>query len=217
MQIFYNLETTLDTLIVVFNQIETTHIKKYDHCVQLWHHDQIIGYNFIEASTYLDIPATPQKVQLNVLEEGCYANVCMIEQTDALLSVLNNKLKQAGFDTVLCKCATGLVIGEIIECVKHPESDKLNLCKVDVKDAILEIVCGAKNARQGIKVVVAKDNAILYNGIQITTGKVMGVLSQGMLCSAKELGISNHSQTSGILEILSDSYEKGEEFNIFVR
>lgn len=217
MQIFYNLETTLDTLIVVFNQLETTHIQKSDKCVQLWHHDQIIGYNFIEASTYIDLPHTPMKVQLDVLEPDCYANVCMLEQTDSLLSILNNKIASAGFETVLTKQPSGLVIGEIIDCVKHPDSDKLNLCKVDIKDTILEIVCGAKNARQGIKVVVAKDNTILYNGIQITNGKVMGVMSQGMLCSAKELGISNHSQTSGILEMLSDSYEKGEEFNIFVR
>ena len=53
--------------------------------------------------------------------------------------------------------ATNLVIGEIIECVDHPDSDHLHVCKVNVGSEILQIVCGAPNARCGIKVIVAKD------------------------------------------------------------
>lgn len=217
MQIYYNLETTLDTVLVIFNQLETTHIKKNEQCVQLWHHDQVIGYNFVEASTYLELPNTPIKVAMDHLETGCYASICMLEQTDELLALLNAKIKKSGFDTVLTKRPSGLYVGHILECVPHPDSNKLNLCKVDIKEQVLDIVCGAKNARQGINVVVATDNTILYNGVQITNGKVMGIVSQGMLCSAKEIGISNHSMTSGILELSSSQYEIGEEFNIFTR
>ena len=57
--------------------------------------------------------------------------------------------------------ATKLVIGEVIECTPHPESDHLNLCKVDIKSEVLNIVCGAPNVRKGIKVIVALDGCVL--------------------------------------------------------
>ena len=104
--------------------------------------------------------------------------------------------------------ATNLVIGEIVECVEHPDSDHLHLCKVNVGDEVLDIVCGAPNARTGIKVIVALDGAELPGGI-IKKGMIRGQVSNGMLCSIKELGIDNKflntSDIDGIAELGSDA------------
>ena len=86
--------------------------------------------------------------------------------------------------------ATKLVIGEIIECEEHPDSDHLHCCKVNVGKEVLDIVCGAPNARKGIKVIVALDGAQLPAGT-IKCGKIRGEVSNGMMCSIAELGLDN--------------------------
>ena len=84
----------------------------------------------------------------------------------------------------------GLTIGKIIECKDHPNSDHLHLCKVDIGSEVLNIVCGAPNAREGIKVIVAMVNAKLPGGV-IKKGKIRGEDSCGMLCSIEELGLEH--------------------------
>ena len=104
--------------------------------------------------------------------------------------------------------ATNLVIGKIIECVEHPDSDHLHVCKVDVGSNVLQIVCGAPNAREGIKVIVALAGAKLPGG-EIKKGKIRGVESNGMMCSIAELGIDNKFLTAadkeGIHELPEDA------------
>lgn len=93
-----------------------------------------------------------------------------------------------------------IVIGQIISCYKHPNADKLNVCQVDIGDGKnLQIICGASNAKSNIKVVVAKIGAELANNIKIKKSKIRDVYSSGMLCSEKELGISDAHE--GIIEI----------------
>ena len=87
--------------------------------------------------------------------------------------------------------ATNLVIGEIKECEEHPDSDHLHVCKVDVGKEILQIVCGAPNARKGIKVIVALPGAQLPGDITIKRGTIRGVESNGMMCSLAELGLES--------------------------
>ncbi len=87
--------------------------------------------------------------------------------------------------------ATGLVIGEVKECRMHPNSDHLHVCKVDIGDEILDIVCGAPNVRKGLKVIVAKVGAELPGDFKIKKGNIRGEESNGMLCSMQELGIEN--------------------------
>lgn len=83
-----------------------------------------------------------------------------------------------------------LIIGEVKECSRHPESDHLNVCKVDIKSEILNIICGAPNVKKGIKVIVATDGTKLPGGtIKKTT--ILGYESNGMICSLSELGIEN--------------------------
>ena len=103
---------------------------------------------------------------------------------------------------------TNLVIGEIITCEEHPDSDHLHVCKVNVGKDILQIVCGAPNARAGIKVIVALPGAKLPGG-EIKAGAIRGVESNGMMCSIAELGLDNKflkpEDKEGIAELGEDS------------
>ncbi|HYD75278.1 phenylalanine--tRNA ligase subunit beta [Ramlibacter sp.] len=104
---------------------------------------------------------------------------------------------------------TGVVVGEIKEAVQHPNADRLRVCQVDVgQGALLNIVCGAPNARAGIRVPCAKVGAELPPGddgkpFAIKLGKLRGVESQGMLCSARELKLSDDH--GGLLELPADA------------
>lgn len=83
-----------------------------------------------------------------------------------------------------------LVIGEIVDCQDHPDSDHLHICQVDIGNQVTQIVCGAKNPRVGIKVVVALPGCSLP-GADISSTKIRGVESNGMLCAYDELGLDN--------------------------
>ncbi len=104
--------------------------------------------------------------------------------------------------------ATNLVIGQIVECTDHPDSDHLHVCKVNVGNEVLQIVCGAPNARVGIKVIVALVGAKLPE-IEIKKGLIRGVESCGMMCSRAELGLDNKFLTeedrTGIAELPEDA------------
>ena len=91
-----------------------------------------------------------------------------------------------------------IVFGHVLECEKHPDADKLNVCKVDVGSAVHQIVCGAANVRKGLHVAVATLGAVMPNGLEIKPVQLRGVDSEGMICSASELGLADIG--SGIIE-----------------
>ena len=94
----------------------------------------------------------------------------------------------------------GVVVGEVVECAQHPNADKLRVTKVNVGgDRLLDIVCGAPNCRQGLRVAVATIGAVLPGDFKIKAAKLRGEPSEGMLCSFSELGISDDH--SGIIEL----------------
>ncbi len=103
---------------------------------------------------------------------------------------------------------TNLTIGEVKECKMHPDSDHLHVCKVDVGSEILNIVCGAPNVREGLKVIVALDGAVLPGGT-IKKGVIRGQESNGMLCSMLELGLEHkyvdEIDKTGIHELPQDA------------
>ncbi|MBQ2937956.1 MAG: phenylalanine--tRNA ligase subunit beta [Clostridia bacterium] len=105
--------------------------------------------------------------------------------------------------------ATNLIIGEIKECEPHPDSDHLHLCKVDIGKEILDIVCGAPNARKGIKVIVAQVGAELPGDFKIKKGMIRGQESNGMLCALYEIGIDkkflSEADKNGIHELPADA------------
>lgn len=95
---------------------------------------------------------------------------------------------------------SGVVVGEVLQVNKHPEADRLTLCDVSIGGpAVLKIVCGAANVAQGIRVPVAIIGAKLPGDLTIKPAKIRGAASQGMLCSAKELGLSEESDGLYIL------------------
>ena len=98
----------------------------------------------------------------------------------------------------------GVVVGEVVECAQHPNADKLRVTKVNVGgDRLLDIVCGAPNCRQGLRVAVATIGAVLPGDFKIKAAKLRGEPSEGMLCSFSELGISDDH--SGIIELPADA------------
>jgi phenylalanyl-tRNA synthetase beta chain len=123
-------------------------------------------------------------------------------------AALAHALTMAGLEveelTPLGESLGGVVVAEIVAAEKHPEADRLQVCKVDAGTGeLLQIVCGAPNARVGIKVPLAMVGATLPGGTNIKAAKLRGVESFGMLCSAKELGIDNDA--SGLLELPLDA------------
>ncbi len=106
----------------------------------------------------------------------------------------------------------GVVTGKVISCVKHPDADKLSVCRVDIaEDEPLNIVCGAPNVAVGQKVLVATIGAVLYptgseEPFEIKKAKIRGVVSEGMICAEDELGVG--SSHDGIM-ILGDAIPPG--------
>src|SRR5690348_9952594 len=96
-----------------------------------------------------------------------------------------------------------VVVARIIACTPHPDADRLRVCRVDTGTGEVQIVCGAPNARAGLVAPLATVGARLPNGVTIKTAKLRGVESQGMLCSAKELGID--ADASGLMELPDDA------------
>jgi phenylalanyl-tRNA synthetase beta chain len=96
----------------------------------------------------------------------------------------------------------GVVVGEILAVERHPNADKLTVCTVNAGAQKLSVVCGAPNVRAGMKAPLATVGAVL-GSLTIKNSKLRGVESQGMLCSAKELGLSDDH--SGLLELAADA------------
>ncbi len=128
--------------------------------------------------------------------------------TDASLEVIGATLTNIGLEveSIEDKAAalSPFVVAEILEAERHPQADKLQVCKVKSINGTLQIVCGAPNARAGIKVALANIGTIIpTNGLEIKKAAVRGVDSQGMLCSAAELGLG--ADGGGIIELPLDA------------
>lgn len=121
---------------------------------------------------------------------------------------IGSRLTLAGFELEGVSTAappfTGVVTAEILSAARHPEADKLQVCSVAYgAEAPVQIVCGAANARAGLRVALATIGAVLPGDLRIKRAKLRGVESFGMLCSAKELGLAETSE--GILELPGDA------------
>jgi phenylalanyl-tRNA synthetase beta chain len=120
---------------------------------------------------------------------------------------LARRLTDSGFEVESLEPAapafTGVLVAEILSIAPHPEADKLRVCQVSTGSASVQIVCGAANARQGLRAPLATVGAVLPGDARIKAAKLRGVESAGMLCSAKELGLA--SVSSGLLELPGDA------------
>ena len=106
------------------------------------------------------------------------------------------KITKAGVNVekVIKNRIDNLVIGEIVTCKDHPNSDYLHICSVNIGDKITQIVCGAKNVRAGIKVIVALPGCVLPGNNEIKAGVIRGEESNGMICALFELGMEEKTQ-----------------------
>ena len=123
------------------------------------------------------------------------------------------KLTMAGFEVEGVSRAgdafEGVVVGEVLATERHPQADKLTVCRVAAgATAALTIVCGAKNVRPGLKAPLAGVGAKLPGGVAIGRAKLRGIESEGMLCSARELGLGDGPE--GLLE-LPDELQTGSD------
>ncbi|MBR3897694.1 MAG: phenylalanine--tRNA ligase subunit beta [Bacilli bacterium] len=133
-----------------------------------------------------------------------------IDIKDQDLKELAVKITKAGIniEKVISNHIDNLVVGEVLECVDHPDSDHLHVCQVNVGDKVLQIVCGAPNVKKGLKVIVALPGAILPGDFEIKKSKIRGVESNGMICALFELGLeekTDENYNRGIEELSKDA------------
>ena len=132
-----------------------------------------------------------------------------VDISDLTTEEIIDRAVKAGFEVESVEKigqGTNLVVGEVLTCEPHPDSDHLHVTTVNTGKEVLDIVCGAPNCRAGLKVIVAQIGAKLPDG-EIKAGKIRGVASNGMLCSLLELGVSkemlpeNSPSQNGIEEL----------------
>ncbi len=134
-----------------------------------------------------------------------------IDISDQDLEKLAVKITESGIniEKVITNKIDNLVIGKIVSCVDHPDSDHLHLCQVDIgKEELQQIVCGASNVREGLKVIVALPGSVLPGDFAIKSSKIRGVESNGMICALYELGLeekTDETYAKGIEELNSDA------------
>lgn len=199
MNAFYNPVGISDTLMIMIKEID-----RYDVLAEIIGdvvrltdktNNEVIGYNILNASTYGKIDANGQ-----------------VKVDEAFLRFLQEIFKKNKVeDSLEVDLSPKFVVGYVEEKEHHPNADKLSICKVNVGDEVLQIVCGAPNVAAKQKVVVAKVGAVMPSGMLIKEAKLRGVDSYGMICSAKELNLPNAPQEKGIL-VLDESAVVGESF-----
>ncbi|MCG5103841.1 YtpR family tRNA-binding protein [Oceanobacillus alkalisoli] len=199
MNVFYNPNGIGDVLLIPVkdgNRYEWTYETKGDIVRVLGENQEVLGYNIFDASNKFDLAETGA-----------------IKLTEALLAEIKNLFKDNNLDDELdFDLSPKFVVGYVEEKGPHENADKLSVCKVNVGEEVLQIVCGAPNVDAGQKVVVAKVGATMPSGLRIKPSELRGVPSNGMICSKKELGLPNAPDEKGIY-VLDDSYQIGEEFN----
>lgn len=194
-RIFYNHKSVGDVLMIIFKpSIYPNKTIKHENVASLYYNDELIGVNIFEFSKICKIHS-----------EGM-----IVAPSSKLIEIINHILINSGL-TKLDEIDSGFVVGKVISCVDHPNSDHLHVTKVDIGSEVLDIVCGAANVCEGIKVVVAKPGTIMFDGTQIIPSKMRGEPSNGMLCSAKELHLDNYQSQKGLL-LVDDKMNIGDDF-----
>lgn len=194
---FYNPNGIGDTLILTAGSCDKAHrqieTKFPVTIIKNKENQEVIGVNIFQISKYMDLEGQGQ-----------------IELNEEQVATINHLLKESDFEfEVTVDNQPKFVVGLVEECVDHEDSDHLHITKTRVADdQVLQIVCGASNIRQGLKVLVAKTGAVMPSGAIIWPGELRGVPSNGMICSTRELGLEDLENYPGIWEI-SNKLEEG--------
>ncbi|MFO8069041.1 MAG: DUF4479 domain-containing protein [Alkalibacterium sp.] len=194
----YNNNGLNDTLMILFEKSESDvqEFSKSEDLVEIKNKetDRVVGYNLFNASTHLkDLTNGP----VTLSEEN--------------INSLNELIKEADFKKTLETTGrSNFVVGYVKKCEPVEGSDHLSVTQIEIDDEKeVQIVCGASNIAEGQKVVVAKVGTVMPSGLIIWPGELKGVTSEGMVCSARELGLPQ--EADGIM-VLDDGPEPGIEF-----
>ena len=195
--VFYNYKTIGDVLLIIFDQRENPdEVIKQDDVVVIKKNKKIIGINIFNISKIMKIKANGFIPLLD----------------DKVLDVINHILENHNLPILEKQINSGFVVAKITNIEEHPDSDHLHICNVDVgEDKELQIVCGAFNAKKDLICVCALPYAFMPSGKQIIPGKLLGIDSNGMLCSGRELSLDGYENKRGLLE-LDDTYKVGSDF-----
>lgn len=143
------------------------------------------------------------KISLDWLSEHIDVGNISVDELSDLLTFAGVEVEEIESPRIHEK----IVVAEVVEKAPHPDADKLTVCKVEHGGQVSQIVCGATNFQVGSKVPLALPGAVLPDGMKIKKGKLRGVASEGMMCSAKELAVS--ADASGLL-LLDEAATTGE-------
>ncbi|MDH6366317.1 MULTISPECIES: YtpR family tRNA-binding protein [unclassified Breznakia] len=191
-RVFYNAKAFPGVVLVILHDEEVISTVKSKNVTKLLGKDEkLLGYN-IEVDHFESDQDGYQKM------------------TYDLLRFVNTNLHDAFDEEIIHDFNPYIVVGRVLACEDHPDSDHLHVCQVDVGKEVVQIVCGAANVKANINVVACLPNAVLPDGKFITKGKLRGIKSDGMLASAYELGLIEEKK-KGIL-ILEDEAKVGEPF-----
>lgn len=186
MNLFYNKKSLNDTLLIALNNNVVDLVETHENFTILFSKKELVAINIFNVSNYIDLP-----------EGYLFPNK---EICEFVLKLTNINLSNYFSPT--------LIIAKIEECEDIPNTH-LHKCLVNLGYKNIQVVCGAKNARKNLITVCACENTFLPNGTYISNGELMGIKSYGMLCSDKELGLSDISH--GIIE-LDENSNIGEPF-----
>ncbi len=187
MNIFYSKTTLNDNLVGYVQDLASNHQEAIaDSLIFKNELGEVIGFNLANISKTATIP-----------EGRIFPTNDIVNLIKKIVPDFNPNTKEA------------FTVGQIQTC-EDIEGTHLHKCTVNVGDEVLDIVCGAKNARQGIKVVVARTGVIMPSGLYIKPSKLKGYPSNGMLCSQRELNVKGFND-EGIIE-LDSKYEVGSIF-----
>lgn len=179
-RIYKNSQMFNDLIMINIKDKDVTETKQEGAITSLFNEEELVGINVFD------------KQLSDHFEEG------FNYPTRENLDYINDYLKDYQFTYDGNK---HLLVGQVISFEPVAGSDKLNLCEVLIKDTTYSIVCGAANVEENMKTIVALDNALLPDGTLIKAGKVLGVHSDGMLCSKRELGFAQKPEEKGIIKL----------------
>jgi EMAP domain len=195
--IYYNYKTIGDVLLIIFDSnLKPDKVIKEEDVVSLYRENNLIGINIFNISEIIKIKADGLIPVLN----------------EKMLLVINDILKNHNLPILDYQKESGFKVAKILTCEEHPDSEHLHVLTVDVgEEKPLDIVCGAINARAGLLCVCATPFTFMPNGQQIIPSKLLGIQSNGMLCSGRELNLPGYENTHGLLE-LDENYKVGSDF-----
>lgn len=185
----YNKENVGDVLMVIVKDSQQKlAVERQGRVARIFSEDtnETLAWNIFEVSDLIKIKQRGQ-----------------VFLTDEDVAILNEELQREGFkEALVVDEQPKFVVGQIINLAKHPDSDHLNICQVQIgQDEVVQIVAGAPNVSVGLKTIVALPGAMMPDGSLIFPGKLRGVDSFGMMCSPRELSLENAPQKRGIIEL----------------